>query len=62
MIDAVCHPVRSLGLYVGRNVLYVYMCIPFSCGLDKQAYHMWRCVLTARANKGTAELDARGKD
>lgn len=40
----------------------MYMCEPLSCGLDKQAHHMRWCVLTAGANKGTAELDARGKD
>lgn len=38
------------------------MCIRSSCGLDKQAYHMWWHVLTASANKGTAELGARGKE
>lgn len=34
--------------------MYICMCkcMPSSCGLDKQAHHMWRCVLTAWSNKG----------
>lgn len=42
--------------------MYVYTCKPSSCGLDKQAYHMRRCVLTARASNGTAEHNAHSRE